>query len=166
MNKLLAISIVLVLSIPADVTAVSFEDEDTAIVTYPGAIVSLNIVDELGLGSLDTIVCITDGARIVDAMYEHEGVILPPYPVVEGPGCMEFGEFWSGNLPNGAVASVKIKYEVGGVVVSLSPGYSFGGTWYTDNTPANFSTGVVTIVPEPATFLLLALGAVFLTKKR
>lgn len=166
MNKLLAISIVLLLSIPANVTAVSFEDEGTTIVTSPGAIVSLNIVDDLSLGSLDAIVCITDGARIVNATYEHEGVVLPPYPVVEGPGCMEFGEFWSGNLPSGAVASVKIQYEVGGVVVSLSPGYSFGSTWYTDNTPANFSTGVVTIVPEPATFLLLALGAVFLTKKR
>jgi len=166
LNKLLAISIILLLSIPANVTAVSFEDEGTTIVTYPGAIVSLNIVDDIGLGSLDARVCITDGARIVDAMYEHGGVILPPYPVVEGPGCMEFGEFWSGNLPTGAVASVKIKYEVGGVFVSLSPGYSFGGTWYTDNTPANFSAGVVTIVPEPSTLFLLALGAVLLRKKR
>jgi hypothetical protein len=79
---------------------------------------------------------------------------------------MEFGEFWSGNLPDGAVAQVKIKYEIGGVIVSLSPGYTFGGTWYTDNTPAGFSSGVVTIIPEPATLLLLAFGAALLRKIR
>ena len=169
MDKLLAISIVLVFFIPAAVTAVSFEDEGTTIVTTPGSIVSLDIVNELSiisLRSLDAVVCITDGARIVDARYEHEGVVLPPFPVVEGPGCMEFGEFWSGNLPDGAVAQVKIKYEIGGVIVSLSPGYGFGGTWYTNDTLAGFSTGVVTIIPEPATFLLLALGAALLRKKR
>ena len=142
MNKLLAISIVLLFSIPADVTAVSFEDEGTTIVTTPGSIVSLDVVDDLSLSSFNAVFCITSGARIIDVEFEHEGLIHLPYPVVEGPGCMEYGEFWSGNLPNGAVASVKIRYEVGGVVVSLSPGYSFGGTWYTDNTPANFEAGL------------------------
>lgn len=165
LKRLLPISIVLVFFIPADVMAVSFEDEGTTIVTTPGSVVSLDVVDGLSLSSFDAVVCVTSGAWIVDARYEHEGVILPPCPVVEGPGCLEFGEFWSGNLPNGAVASVKIKYEIGGVVVSLSPGYTFGGTWYTDNTPAGFSTGVVTIIPEPATFLLLVFGAALLRKK-
>jgi hypothetical protein len=169
LNRLLLISIVLVFFVPADVKAVSFEDEGTTIVTTPGSIVSLDVVNELSiisLRSLDAIVCITDGALIVDARYEHQGVILPPCPVVEGPGCLEFGEFWSGNLPDGAVAQVKIKYEIGNVIVSLSAGYGFGGTWYTNDTLAAFSTGVVTIVPEPATFLLLALGAALLRKIR
>jgi hypothetical protein len=166
LTRLLQISIVLVFFVPVAVTAVSFEDEGTTIVTTPGSIISLDVVDGLSLSSFDAVVCITSGAQIVNARYEHEGVILPPCPVVEGPGCLEFGEFWSGSLPDGAVAQVKIKYEIGGVIVSLSPGYTFGGTWYTDDTPAGFSSGVVTIVPEPATFLLLALGAVLLTKKR
>lgn len=167
MNKKLILSIVLALSIPVTATTtVSFQDEGTTIRTYPGGIVQLAIVDDLGLSSFNAVVCITGGARIVDVEFAHDGVNHLPYPVVEGPGCGEYGQYWSGNMPNGAVASVKIKYDSGSVTVSMSPGYLFGGTWSPDNTPAVFSNGVVTIVPEPATLLLLALGTILLRKKR
>jgi hypothetical protein len=79
LNRLLLMSIGLVFFVPADVKAVSFEDEGTTIVTTPGSIVSLDIVDGLSLSSFDAVVCITDGARIVNAEYEHEGVVLPPF---------------------------------------------------------------------------------------
>ena len=167
MNRKLIISIVLAFSIPVTAaTTVSFEDEGTAIRTYPGGIVQLNIIDDLGLSSFNTVVCITGGARIVDVEFEHDGVYHLPYPVVEGPGCGEYGQYWSGNMPNGAVASVKIKYDSGSVAVSMVPGHVFGGTWSLDSTPAVFSNGVVMIVPEPATLLLLALGTILLRKKR
>jgi hypothetical protein len=132
----------------------------------PGGIVQINIVDDLGVSSFDAIICITEGARIVDVEFEHEGIYHLPYPVVEGPGCGEYGEYWSGNMPNGAVASVKIQYDSGTVTVSMTPGHAFGGTWSLDSTPAVFSNGVVTIVPEMGSFLLLALGAILLRKKR
>jgi len=167
LNKKLIISIVLALSIPVTAsTTVSFQDEGTAIRTTPGSIVQLNIVDDLGLSSFDTVVYITGGAWIVDVEFEHDGVYHLPYPVVEGPGSGEYGQYWSGNMPNGAVASVKILYDSGRVTVSISPGQLFGGTWSLDNTPAVFSNGAVTIIPEPATLLLLALGTILLRKKR
>jgi hypothetical protein len=167
LNRKLIISIVLAISIPATAsTTVSFQDEGSTIRTIPGGIVQLNIVDDLGLSSFNAVVYITGGARIVDVEFEHDGVYHLPYPVVEGPGSGEYGKYWSGNMPNGAVASVKIKYDSGSVAVSMVPGHLFGGTWSFDNTPAVFSNGVVTIVPEPATLLLLALGTILLRKKR
>ncbi|NIS49613.1 PEP-CTERM sorting domain-containing protein [Candidatus Saccharibacteria bacterium] len=48
----------------------------------------------------------------------------------------------------------------------MKPGYSFGGTFHPDSMPALFSDDVVTIVPEPASLLLLALGTILLRKKR
>ncbi|MDH4241655.1 MAG: PEP-CTERM sorting domain-containing protein [Phycisphaerae bacterium] len=120
----------------------------------------------MGLSSFDAVVCITEGARIVDVEFEHDGVYHLPYPVVVGPGCDEYGQYWSGNMPNRAVASVKIKYDSGRVAVSMGSGNLFGGTWSLDSTPAVFSNGVVTIVPEPATLMLLALGTMLLRKKR
>ena len=167
MNRKLIISIVLAFSIPVTAaTTVSFQDEGTTIRTNPGGIVQLNVVDDLGLSSFDAVVYITGGARIVDVEFEHDGVYHLPYPVVEGPGSGEYGQYWSGNMPNGAVASVKIQYDSGGVVLSMSSGHLFGGTWSLDSTPAIFSNGVVTIVPEPATLLLLALGTILLRRKR
>ena len=167
MNKSLVISIVLALSIPVTAaTMVSFEDEGSSIRTIPGGIVHLDIVDDLGLSSFDVVVCITEGARIVDVEFEHDGVYHLPYPVVEGPGCGEYGQYWSGNMPNGAVASVKIKYESGRVAVSMDSGTLFAGTRSLDSTPAIFSNGVVTIIPEPSNLLLLAVGTILLRKKR
>lgn len=167
MNRKLIISVILAISVPVNAeTTVSFQDEGSTIRTTPGAIVQLDIVDDLGLSSFDAVVCISEGAKIVDVEFEHAGVSHLPYPVVVGPGCGEYGEFWSGNMPNGAVASVKIKYDIGSVTVSMTPGNLYGGTWSLDSTPAVFSNGVVTIVPEPASILLLALGTILLRKKR
>ena len=167
MNKKLIISIVLAISIPVTAaTTVSFQDEGTATRTTPGGIVQLNVVDDLGLSSFNAVVYINGSARIVDVEFEHDGVLHLPYPVVEGPGSGEYGQYWSGNMPNGAVASVKIQYDSGSVNVSMGSGHLFGGTWSLDSTPAVFSNGAVTIIPEPATLLLLALGTILLRKKR
>ncbi len=167
MDRKLIISIVLAISIPVNAsTTVSFQDEGSIIRTAPGGIVNLDIVDDLGLSSFNAIVCITEGARIVDVEFEHAGVNHLPYPIVVGPGCGEYGQYWSGNMPNGAVASVKIKFDDGQVNVSMTPGNLYGGTWSLDSTPAVFSNGVVTIVPEPASLLFLALGTIFLRRKR
>ncbi|NIP28239.1 MAG: hypothetical protein GWN67_08730, partial [Phycisphaerae bacterium] len=133
-GRKLIISIVLTLSITVSAGAtVSFQDEGTVVTTNPGDIVNLDIVDDLGVRSFDAIICITEGAWIVDVEFEHEGVNHLPYPVVVGPGCGEYGQFWSDNMPNGAVASVKIKYNYGSVAVSMKPGYSFGGTFHPDS---------------------------------
>ena len=167
LGRKLIISIVIALPLSVSAaTTVSFRDEGTFVGAIPGGIVQIEIVDDLGLSSFDAVVCITGGARIVDVEFEHDGVYHLPYPVVEGPGCGEYGQFWSGNMPNGAVASVKIQYDSGSVIVSMSPGYLYGGTRSSDDTPAVFSDGVVTIVPEPASLLLLALGTFFLRRKR
>jgi hypothetical protein len=167
LGRKLIVSIVLTLFISVNTGAtVSFQDEGTVITANEGDIVHLDVVDNLGIRSLDAIVCITEGGRIVDVEFEHEGVNHLPYPVVVGPGCGEYGQFWSGNMPNGIVASVKVKFDYGSVVISMKPGYSFGGTFHPDSMPALFSDGVVTIVPEPASLLLLALGTILLRKKR
>jgi len=166
-GRKLITTIILTLSITASAEAtVSFQDEGTVVVANPGDIVNLDIVDDLGVSSFDAVICITEGAWIVDVEFEHEGINHLPYPVVVGPGCGEYGQFWSGNMPNGAVAAVKIKYMYGYAAVSMKPGYSFGGTFHPDSMPAQFSDGVVTIVPEPASILLLALGTIILRKKR
>lgn len=167
LNKKLIILIVLAISIPVTAsTTVSFQDEGTTIRTTPGGIVQLAIVDDLGLSSFNAVVYIDGGARIVDVEFEHDGVYHLPYPIVEGPGSGEYGQYWSGNMPNGAVASVKIQYDSGSVNVFMGSGNLFGGTRSLDGTPAVFSNGVVTIIPEPATLLLLALGTILLRKKR
>jgi hypothetical protein len=166
LNRKIIISIVLALSIPVTAaTTVSFRDEGTTISTISGGFVSLDIVDDLGLNTFDAVVYITEGARIVDVEFEHDGVYHLPYPVVVGPGTGEYGQYWSGNMPNGGVASVKIQYDSGRVSVSMGSGQLYGGTWSLDGTPAVFSNGVVTIVPEPATLLLLALGTILLRRK-
>ncbi len=167
LGRKLIISIVLTLSLTVSAAAtVSFQDEGTVISANSGDILNLDIVDDLGVSSFDAIICITEGAWIVDVEFEHDGVTHLPYPVVVGPGCGEYGQFWSGNMPNGAVASVKIKYNYGSVAVSMKPGYSFGGTFHPDSMPALFSDGGVTVVPEPASILLLAFGTILLRKKR
>ena len=170
MKKLLAVLIVLGLCGAAGATTVSFEDEGTTIITTPGGIVSLDIVTDWNLLALDAIVCITDGAWIIDVEYSgdpDEPPFIPlPQPPVGGPGYMEFGCVWFAGSPDGAVATIQIRYESGEVVVSLAPGDSFGGTWDAAYLPADFSDGIVTIIPEPATLLLLGLGAVLLRRRR
>ena len=173
LNKLFLISIVLVLSIPASATTISFEDEGAIITMTPGAVVTLyiNATPTPGLMGMDAIISISGGsATITGAMGDPDIVLFPLWDNIAdpiyGPDYVEIGGVSFG-CNSGTVGYVEITYGSGTVIASLAPGYSWGGSLECDGfTHPTFSDGVVTLVPEPATLFLLALGVTFLRKKR
>lgn len=173
LKRLFLISIVLVLSIHANATIISFEDEDTTISTTPGSIVKLNIVTDGPLNFLYVIagvegdVSITGAVGIADAAAYGWDPSLSFDPLITSDTA-EIGMGLFGSSNNGPVVGyLEVTYGSGTVVVSGNAPPP-PGSWPAIYPPPYpiFSTGVVTIVPEPATLLLLALGGLALIKKR
>lgn len=177
LKKLLLILIVLVLSIPASATIISFEDEGAIITMTPGAVVTLyiNATPDPGLMTLDALITISGGsATITGAMGDPDIIVPYPYPFgwddigepLYGPGNVEIVAGMMTGANSGIIGYVEITYGSGTVVASLSNGTTWGGTFDYTGMPSTFSNGVVTLIPEPATLLFLALGAALLTKRR
>lgn len=180
MKKLLIVSIVLLLSVPASATtSVFLTDANTTINAAPGSIVQLTIssnadgVTNFGISYFDCIATVTGGDVITGtlnlancAAYGWDpGLSWDPRGV--GTASVEMGAgtlIANGNL-NAIIAYVDVAYTGGTQVVDIAPCFCFGGSADVVLDPLYFvSDGVVTIIPEPATLLLLALGGLLLRR--
>ena len=172
LKKLLPISIVLVLSIPASAVTVSLEGEGTTIITPPGSTLVVNILSDApitpDLGLLDADVSITGDAVFSSAMSTADchlygwDPLFSVDPMWRGYTIIELAFSSFNTVPAGIVGYVEVTYGSGPVTVSIAYGHNFFGI--PERPIPNFSTGVVTFIPEPATLLLLALGGLVLRK--
>lgn len=172
MKRLLAVLIVLGLCGAAGATTVpvvSFEDEGTTIITTPEGVVSLDIVTDSPFNILHAIVTVEGDAIITGAMNSSDAdqygwdPTFPLDPIGLGTKSVELGGVAFPGTATGTIAYVEITYGSGEVVVSGWPRRpTMPGP---PPPPVYFSDGVVTIIPEPATFLLFGLGALLLHRR-
>jgi hypothetical protein len=181
LNKLLPIALVLAFSLQAGATTISLTAEGTTINATPGSTVHLTIssnadgVNNFAFAFFDCIIAVTGGDVITSAISTVDAHVYGWDATLsfdpDGLGT-ESVEIACGNFLAPLIAIigyVDVAYTGGTQVVGIEPGYSFGGGGGHNHDimgyPLIFSTGVVTIVPEPATLLLLTLGALLLRKR-
>jgi hypothetical protein len=175
MKKLLAVLIVLGLCRAASATTVSLEDEGTTIITSPGSVVVLNFVVDASLIELNVLVNVTGDATITDAISTVDAASYGWDPMFSVDPMFSFDPTglgtttaeirmsnFDGNGP-GVVGYVDVYYRSGEVVVSVAEGPYYG---IPEQPIPHFSTGVVTIIPEPATILLFGLGVLMVKTRR
>jgi hypothetical protein len=170
---------VLVFCAAANATSIRLTDEGITITATPGQSITLTLTVSGGsLICLDAIFSITGNGTFTGGMsttdcanYGWQQGVAPPWPIISaGSAEISGGNFSYG--VSGIVGYATLTYNGGIVVVSVRDGGLDGifcGTWdgFTYN-PAQpgFSTGVVTIVPEPITLVLLGLGGLFIRRRR
>lgn len=147
----------------------SFVDEHQTITTTPGSVVHLEIQTNETIVGLDARIEVYGDAVITGAINRSDcaaygwdpGLSFDPLGL--GTKTVEIGiGIFPGGNSGPIVAYVDITYGSGQVIVSgYEPMFPFPA-----DPPYVFSPGVVTMVPEPATLLLLALGALTLRRKR
>lgn len=171
MRWLLIIFVVLGICSTAQSVMISLENEGSTITASAGEAMVIELLADELLFKFDAIVSFTGDAAITDAMSSADSMDYG-WPVVFGNwinpiyglDSVEIGaETLGGHLP-GPVGYVEITYGSGTVVVSLAQGSSIylPAVW---GPLPECSSGVLTIVPEPATILLLGLGAVVLRRR-
>jgi hypothetical protein len=173
MKKLLALLLVLGMTSLAGASMIKLTDEGLIINANIGDTVTLTIETDTGLYALDVIASVAGGDLIVgaistldaatygwDATLSFDPLPLPPVASTE----MGLGNFM-GNM-NTIVAYVDVGYTGGTQVVSIAGGTARGGSGDITMAVPAFSTGVVTIVPEPMTIALLGLGGLALLRRR
>lgn len=173
MKRLLAVFIVLGLCCAAKATVVSLEDEGSTITATPGETLVLELVADEPLSEFDAIISITGDATITGAMSSADSLDYGWWPVpfgnwiepIYGPSSVEIGAETFDGHPPGAVGYVEITYGSGTVVVSLAQGNSIPLQPWRPLPLPDCSSGVLTIVPEPATIFLLGIGAVLLRRR-
>ena len=172
MKKLLVLVLVLGFSgLASAVPVVFFADEDQTITATPGSVVVLNIETVEILTGIDLTIEVDGGATITGAMSIADcgdygwDPSLSGDPLGLGTDTVEIlaGSFLGNSGP--VVGYVAITYGGGQVIVSggpLEPPEPMPGP----EPPSYFSHGVVTIIPEPGTILLLGLGGLMLRKRK
>lgn len=141
----------------------SLVDEYQTINTTPGSIVRLEFDTNKTIVTMDALITVDGDAIITGAINTSDcavygwdpGLSLDPLGLGINTVQIDLGN--SMGNPGPIVGYVEVTYGGGTVTVSgLVPPNPKG---------TRFSDGYVTIVPEPATFLLLALGALTLRRK-
>lgn len=172
MKKLFAVLMVLCLCGAANASMISLVDEGTVIdASLTAGVVKLEIQSDAGLSGLNLIVAITGDGIISGAMnlgdcasYGWDASLS--YDPIYSAGQVEIT---GGGMANvmGSAGFVEITYAGPlDVVVSLLGDGPHGGSWGVDYTPATYSPGFVTIIPEPMTIALLGLGGLALLRRR
>jgi hypothetical protein len=174
MKKLLVLLLVLGITSLASATTVSLTAEGTTINATPGSTVTLLISSDAAtaLVALDAIITVTGGDVITGAVNVTDCVgygwdsSLSFNPSGLGTAAPEIG---LGNFMGNSATSVgyvDVAYTGGTQIVSIAGGSAFGGSGDAMLGAVTFSSGVVTIVPEPMTIALLGLGGLFLLRRR
>lgn len=183
MKKLFVALMVLVLCGAASATTVSLQGEGTTITVSPvPSVVRINIVTSASGGTsnlwaLDVCVTVTGGDVITQAMnptddpgnpnaYGWDYAGLPISPTGVGTASIEEGGTNFNVMATGTVGYVDVTYTGGTQVVSLVGCTGFGGSFDDNFATPTFSTGVVTLVPEPMTIALLGLGGLLLRRRK
>ncbi len=181
MKKLFTLLLILYMASLAGATTISLTDENTTITATPGSTVTLTIssnadgVNNLGLLSMDVIITVNGGDIITDALhlaiaasYGWDPAFSAP-PIGLGTASVEICagsvDFVNGNLFP-IIGFVDLAYTGGTQVVSIALGDSCNPSYDIMYQKPIVSTGVVTIVPEPATLVLLGLGALTILRRR
>jgi len=171
-KKLLAVFIVLGLCCAAKATVVSLKDEGSTITATPGQALVLELVADDSLFMFDAIISVAGDATITDAMDSASAVDYGWFVVFDNfitpiyrENSVEIGaeSIPEPGHPGGDIGFVEITYGSGAVIVSVACGNSIPLGFWGQLPPC--STGVVTIVPEPASILLLGLGVVILKRR-
>jgi hypothetical protein len=143
----------------------SFVDEGQTITTTSGSIIRLEIQTDEATSFFDPSIRLNGNATFTNAINKSDCAdygwdpTISYDPIYESdPTSVQINCHVSGLNSGPLVGYVEITYGSGQVIVSGQPFY----------TPpiSDFSDGVVTIVPEPATLLLLAPGTLILLRKR
>ena len=166
MKKLFVLLLVLCMASLAGATTVSWVDEGQTIIATPDSVVRLEVTSDAGLYALDAVATVVGGDVIVDAGCYCFDPYPPIIPFGLGTPTVEIGCGTLGVPPSGVVAYFDVLYTSGEQIVSIVNGMAFGGSGDTNFLTPDFSDGVVTIIPEPATLTLLGLGALALLRRR
>ena len=172
MKKLFAILLVLCMASLAGATTVSLANEGHTIIASEGEVVRLEVASDLGLYALDAISTVVGGDVFNGAINLSDcatygwdpGLSFSPTGIGTAQAEICVGTF--GIAPSGVVAYFDVLFTGGEQIVSIAPGYGFGGSDDCYHYEPDFSDGVVTIIPEPATIVLLGLGALALLRRR
>jgi hypothetical protein len=156
----------------ARATTVRLTDEGTVIYATAGSIVKLTISSDAPLAALDAVISVTGGDVINAAINPSDCAAYGWNPAISyNPtgvltSSAEIGLGNSMGNSNGIVGYVDVAYTGGDLSVSIAAGSLFGGSVDINYIEPTFSTGVVTVIPEPMTVALLGLGVAMVRRKR
>ena len=165
-QQITTLLIVLILTTSANAYPVfSFVDEGQTITTTPGSIIRLEIQTDTATSFLENVIRINGDAVFTGAINTSDCAdygwdpSLSYDPVYDAAQTRAEIRCYNSILNSGPIVGyVEVTYGSGQVIVS-------GDIFYPPPI-SGFSDGVVTIVPEPATLLLLAPATLILLRKR
>lgn len=172
MKKFFGLMLILALCGLAN-AAVSFELSGATINAAPGEVITLNVVSNAPLFTLDAVASITGDAIITGVMAADAGNFgwdytqFPDTPIFT-PTSVEFGGTQMNNNNATIIGYITVQANSGLITVNLNGGYGLTGATMTMDPEGNevmISDSLSILVPEPATMVILALGGLLLRRK-
>ena len=171
MKKLFALLVVLALCGAANAGSVTLDD-DTTIVASPGEDITI-YVSGVNLATLDIVFTVTGNFTITGYMtaadcdhYGWDPAWSPPIAMSETPTSVEIGGGLVTGINTGTVGYIVVAYGGGEAILWMEGGMSWGGTYDAITGELVEITPQCIYVPEPMTIVLLALGGLFIRRRK